>query len=120
MKSETGASLKIRLLNASKHDLSLDLKNAIEIDQSQLFKNVYESEFSTLGGAPYGALIGDYEWSHHPDDVETLQLISNVAAAAFAPFISGTDPGMFGVDSYTEFAKLPDLAPNFDTRVKTQ
>src|SRR6202166_806114 len=101
MSSETSTTLKIKLLNASKRDLSRDLQRAVEFDQSQLFKKIYENEFGTPGGEPYAALIGDYEWTQHPDDVETLRLISNVAAGAFAPFISAAGPGMFGFDSYT-------------------
>lgn len=115
MNSETGTSLKIRVLNASKRDLTRDLQRAVEFDQSQLFKKIYENEFGTPGGEPYGALIGDYEWTQHPDDIETLRLISNVAAGAFAPFISAAGPGMFGFDSYTELAKPRDLAKIFES-----
>ncbi len=113
--SETGTSLKIKVLNVSKRELSRDLQRAVEFDQSQLFKKIYENEFGTPGGEPYAALIGDYQWSQHPDDVETLRLISNVAAGAFAPFISAAGPGMFGFDSFTELAKPRDLAKIFET-----
>jgi type VI secretion system protein ImpC len=113
--SETGTSLKIRVLNASKKDLSRDLQRAVEFDQSQLFKKIYENEFGTPGGEPYAALIGDYQWTQHPDDVETLRLVSNVAAGAFAPFISAAGPGMFGFESWTELAKPRDLAKIFET-----
>jgi type VI secretion system protein ImpC len=113
--SETGESLKIRVINASKRDLSRDLQRAVEFDQSQLFKKIYENEFGMPGGEPFGALIGDYEWSQHPDDVETLRLISNVAAGAFAPFISAAGPGMFGFDSWTELSKPRDLAKIFES-----
>ena len=89
MNSETGTSLKLRVLNLPKRELLRDLTRAVEFDQSQLFKQIYENEFGTPGGEPYGALIGDYEWTNHPDDIETLRLVSNVAAGAFAPFISG-------------------------------
>ena len=115
MNSETGTSLKIRVLNISKRDLSRDLQRAVEFDQSQLFKKIYENEFGTPGGEPYGALIGDYEWTQHPDDVETLRLVSNVAAAAFAPFISAAGPGMMGFDSWQELTKPRDLAKIFET-----
>ena len=115
MNSETGTSLKIRVLNASKRDLTRDLTKAVEFDQSQLFKKIYENEFGTPGGEPYGTLIGDYEWSNHPDDVETLRLVSNVAAGAFAPFVSGTAPQMFGFSSWTELTKPRDLAKIFET-----
>jgi type VI secretion system protein ImpC len=120
MNSETGTSLKIRVLNISKRDLSRDLQRAVEFDQSQLFKKIYENEFGTPGGEPYGALIGDYEWTQHPDDVETLRLVSNVAAAAFAPFISAAGPGMMGFDSWQELTKPRDLAKIFETSEYTK
>ena len=80
-----------------------------------MFKKIYENEFGTPGGEPYGALIGDYEWTNHPDDIESLRLMSNVAAAAFAPFISAAGAGMFGFEDWTELTKPRDLAKIFDT-----
>jgi type VI secretion system protein ImpC len=115
MNSETGTSLKIRILNCTKRDLNRDLTKAVEFDQSLLFKKIYENEFGTPGGEPYGALIGDFEWGNHPDDVETLRLISNVSAAAFAPFLSAAGAGMFGFSDWTELSKPRDLAKIFDT-----
>jgi type VI secretion system protein ImpC len=114
MNSETSTSLKLRVMNIPKRELTRDLTKAVEFDQSQMFKKLYENEFGTPGGEPYGALIGDYEWTNHPDDVETLRLMSNVAAAGFSPFISAAGPGMFGFDSYTELAKPRDLAKIFE------
>ncbi len=120
MNSETGTSLKIRVLNVTKRELNRDLTKAVEFDQSQLFKKIYENEFGTPGGEPYGALIGDYEWNNHPDDIESLRLISNVAAASFAPFISAAGAGMFGFDDWTELTKPRDLAKIFDTAEYTK
>src|SRR5690348_15664455 len=108
MNSETGSGLKIRALNAPKKDLTRDLTRAAEFDQSQLFKKIYESEFGSPGGEPYGALIGDYEWSASPEDVETLRLLSNVAAAGFTPFISAAGAKMFGFEDWTELSKPRD------------
>ena len=113
--SETGTSLKLRVLNMTKRELNRDLTKAVEFDQSQLFKKIYENEFGTPGGEPYGALVGDYEWTNHPDDVESLRLVSNVAAASFAPFISAAGAGMFGFDDWTELTKPRDLAKIFDS-----
>src|SRR5439155_27066580 len=48
-KSETGESLKLRVLNVSKRDLFKDLERAVEFDQSALFKKVYEDEYGQLG-----------------------------------------------------------------------
>ncbi|MHB1304688.1 MAG: type VI secretion system contractile sheath large subunit [Acidiphilium sp.] len=115
MNSETGTSLKIKVVNMTKRELNRDLTKAVEFDQSQLFKKIYENEFGTPGGEPYGSLIGDYEWTNHPDDIESLRLVSNVAAASFAPFISAAGAGMFGFSDWTELSKPRDLAKIFDT-----
>lgn len=115
MNSETSTGLKIRMLNISKKELTRDLEKAVEFDQSQIFKKIYESEFGTAGGEPYAALIGDYEFTNHPDDLDMLTNMSNVAAAGFCPFISAADPKMFGFDSFTELSKPRDLEKIFDS-----
>lgn len=112
--TESSVNLKLRMLNISKRELNRDLTRATEFDQSLLFRKIYESEFGTPGGEPYGALIGDYEWSNHPDDIETLRQISSVGAAAFAPFISSVSPSMFGFDDWSELSKPRDLEKIFE------
>jgi len=115
MNSETGSSLKIRMMNVSKRDLYKDLSKAVEFDQSQTFKKLYETEFGSPGGEPYGALIGDYEFTNHPEDIELLTGMSNIAAASFAPFVSAAGPGMFGFESYEELSKPRDLEKIFES-----
>lgn len=113
--SETSSDLKIRMLNINKKELSRDLEKAVEFDQSQIFKKIYESEFGTAGGEPYSALIGDYEFSGHSEDLDLLTSMSNVAAAGFCPFVSAADPKMFGFESFTELSKPRDLEKIFDS-----
>ncbi|WP_439622869.1 type VI secretion system contractile sheath large subunit [Shinella sp.] len=113
--SETSSTLKIRVLNLSKKELHKDLTKAVEFDQSQTFKKLYETEFGTPGGEPYGALIGDFEFGSGTEDLEVLQGMSNVAAASFAPFISAASPKMFGLESFTELSKPRDLEKIFDS-----
>ncbi|HUH49759.1 MAG TPA: type VI secretion system contractile sheath large subunit, partial [Mycoplana sp.] len=113
--SETSSTLKIRVMNMTKKELHKDLTKAVEFDQSQTFKKIYESEFGTPGGEPYGALIGDYEFGNGTEDLETLQGISNVAAASFAPFIAAAGPKMFGLDNYTDLSKPRDLEKIFES-----
>lgn len=115
MNSETGTSLKIRVLNCTKRELYKSLSKASEFDQSTIFKKIYESEFGSPGGEPYGSLIGDYEFSNHPEDMELLSLMSSVSAAAFAPFVTAASPQMFGFDDFTELSKPRDLEKIFDS-----
>src|SRR5882724_11995236 len=115
MQSETGTGLKIRVLNASKKDLFKDLEKAVEFDQSALFKKVYEEEFGTFGGAPFGALIGDFDVGRQAEDMYFAEQMSHVAAAAHAPFIAAAAPELFGLESFTDLGKPRDLAKVFDT-----
>lgn len=115
MNTETSAQLKLKVLNVSKRDLFKDLDRAVEFDQSQAFKKLYENEFGTPGGEPYGALVGDYELTNHPEDIDLLSKMSNVAAAAFCPFIAAAAPALFGFEGFTELSKPRDLEKIFDT-----
>jgi type VI secretion system protein ImpC len=114
-KSETGTMLKLRVLNVTKQELSKDLEKAVEFDQSALFKKVYEEEFGMFGGAPFGTLIGDFEFGKHPQDISLLEKISNVAAAAHAPFISAANPELLNLESFNQLDDPRDLAKIFDT-----
>src|ERR1700722_2017793 len=71
--SETGVMLKIKVLNVGKKELLKDLQRAPEFDQSKLFKKVYEEEYGIFGGSPFGALVGDYEFGKHPEDMELVE-----------------------------------------------
>lgn len=115
MNTETSTQLKIRIMNVSKKDLLNDLEHAVEFDQSQLFKKVYEEEYGTFGGHPYSCLIGGYEFTRHPQDILLLEKISNVAAAAHAPFIAAAHPRLFDMDSFSHLAEPRDLAKIFES-----
>jgi type VI secretion system protein ImpC len=114
-KSETGERMKIRVMNISKKDLLKDMEKATEFDQSALFKKVYEEEFGMFGGASYGALIGDYEFGNHPQDMALLEKVSQVAAAAHAPFISAAASSLFNLDTFTDLGNPRDLAKIFQS-----
>jgi type VI secretion system protein ImpC len=113
--TSTGEMMKIKMLNASKKDLVRDFNNAIDFDQSALFKKVYEEEFGTFGGAPFGTLIGDYEITRQPEDMYFVEQMSHVAAASHAPFISAASPELLGLESFADLGKPRDMAKVFDT-----
>ncbi len=113
--SETSAMLKIRVLNVSKKELLRDLQRAPEFDQSVMFKKVYEDEFGIFGGEPFGALIGDYEFSKHPEDIELLEKVSQVAAGAHAPFLTAAAPELLNLDSFSQLGDPRDIGKIFDS-----
>ncbi|WP_248797446.1 type VI secretion system contractile sheath large subunit [Pseudomonas sp. MWU13-2105] len=114
--TETSSRLKLRLLNVSQKELQNDLEKAVEFDQSALFKKIYEDEYGTLGGHPYSLLVGDYTFGRHPQDIGLLEKLSNVAAAAHAPFIAAASPKLFDMTSFTELAVPRDLSKIFESQ----
>ena len=105
----------VRLLNASWQDLQDDARRSLDFDQSQLFRMVYSEEFGMPGGEPFGVLLGDYYLRHRPapghptDDISTLEAVSGVAAAAFAPFVAALDPAFLGMESFADLERPVDL-----------
>jgi len=114
--TEQSSRLKIKLLNAGWYEICRDLERAIEFDQSQMFRKVYEDEFGTPGGEPYGLLVVDHEVRHRPapntrtDDVNAMAALSGVAAAAFCPVILGASPALLEVDNFADLASVVDIA----------
>lgn len=113
--TESTLMLRIKVLNATKAELAKDFKIAPDYDQSALFKKIYEEEYGTFGGAPYAAIVGDYEFSRTPEDFRLLEEFSHVAAAAHAPFISAAAPRLFGLESFSEIGKPRNLGKLFET-----
>ncbi len=119
--SELGSdsNMYVDVLNIKKREVQKDLEKASDFDQSELFKKIYESEFGMPGGEPYAALIGDYDFSAHPEDVELLKNLSGIASAAFCPFLSAASPQLFGFKSFTELPGPRDLKGIFKSAVHT-
>ncbi|MBF0225360.1 MAG: type VI secretion system contractile sheath large subunit [Desulfobacterales bacterium] len=113
--TETSTTLKLRLMNITKKELLNDLEKAVEFDQSQLFKKVYEEEYGTFGGYPYTLLIGDFEFGRHPQDMALLEKLSNVAAAAHAPFIAAASASLFDLDGFSQIGIPRDLSKIFES-----
>jgi type VI secretion system protein ImpC len=117
MNTETGAMLKLRVLSATAKELHDDLSNAIDNDQSSLFKKLYEEEYGTFGGNPYSVLLFDHEFGRRigadgvapelssTEEMELATKLSGVAAAAHAPVIAAADPSLFD-PQWTDFQRL--------------
>jgi type VI secretion system ImpC/EvpB family protein len=116
---DPGSRVKVRILNISWPELCRDLERAIEFDQSQLFRKVYEEEFGTPGGEPYGLLVIDHEVRHRPfagaptDDVAAIAQLSGVAAAAFVPTVLAASPALLQVEEFADLAMATDVSDPF-------
>lgn len=115
--TETDEKLKIRFMNVSKAEIAKELKKykGVSWDQSPLFKKIYEAEYGVLGGEPYGALIGDYQFDHSPADVNILKGIAKISAAAHAPFIASAGPGLLQMESWQSLSNPRDVTKLMST-----
>lgn len=115
--TESGETLKIKLLDISKRDLARSMRKfrGTAWDQSPLFHRIYEEEYGQFGGEPYGVLIGDYGFDHRPEDVQLLADMARIAAAAHVPFIAAASPACMQMDSWAELANPRDLTRIFQT-----
>jgi len=111
--------LKLKVLDITWGEVTRDIERALDFDQSQLYNKIYSEEYGTPGGEPYGVLIGDYEILHKPtkdhptDDIATLEGLSEIAAAAFSPFIASTSHKLFGIDSFEQLGSAINMADIF-------
>lgn len=101
--------IEIRVLDVSKRELQRDFEKSADFDSNTLFHKVYEEEFGTAGGTPYGMLLANYEFANHPDDLDLLNQLSGVGAAAFAPVIAAASPNLVGLDSFSELEQPVNL-----------
>ncbi|MBO7088549.1 MAG: type VI secretion system contractile sheath large subunit [Lentisphaeria bacterium] len=115
--TETSESMKIRVMNISKKDLAKTLKKykGTAWDQSPLFKRLYEDEYGTAGGEPFGCLIGDYYFDQTAPDLEIMKGVAQIAAAAHMPFISAASPSIMNMESWQELSNPRDLTKIFST-----
>ncbi len=113
--SELGADLKIKLADYTKEELLEQFEDAPAIDRSRLFTMIYQQEFGTAGGQPYGALLGDYEFGYGDEDVALLRYMGEVAAASHSPFIAAASASMFDFKSFETFYEGKPVAAGFDS-----
>jgi type VI secretion system ImpC/EvpB family protein len=109
-----GEDVKVKVLQLAKRELEDDLHGALEFDQSYFFHKVYEEEYGTAGGEPFGVLIADYQFRNTPSDVDLLGRVAGVAAAAFAPFIAGAHPELLGIPRFDLLERIHDLSAQFE------
>ena len=113
--SEGAADLKIKVLPVNKSELLKDFQRSAGFDQSALFKMIYEEEFGTLGGAPFGILVTDFAFGRGVQDMRLLEELSHVAASAHAPLIAAPSPHLFDMESFLELGAPRDLSKIFES-----
>jgi type VI secretion system protein ImpC len=100
----------IDFLDIDKDRLGQDLQDhSAYILNSALFRKIYVEEYDRYGGRPFGVMIGLYGFNSTEPDIEWLETMSHVAAAAHCPFVAAVQPQFFGVDTWAELERKDDL-----------
>ncbi len=111
--------VRLRLLDLTWPEVCRDFDQAVEFDQSNLFRLIYSEEIGSPGGYPLGLLMADFAIAHRPgrgkptDDIAALQGLAAVGAAAFCPVLLGAAPRLLGLDGFGTMGGL-DLAASLD------
>ena len=111
--------VRLRLLDLTWRELCRDSEQAVEFDQSNLFRLIYNDEIGTPGGQPFGLLVADFAVMHRPapdhptDDITALQCLAAIGAAAFCPIVLGASPRLLGLEVFADLAGV-DLGDAFD------
>jgi len=98
-RTETSTDLKIFILDASKAELSDNLKSASKLDETVLYRYLIKDAHDA---DPWALVVGNYAFMPNVDDIATLMRISKISATANAPFISHMRPEVVGVHSLAE------------------
>ena len=102
------------MLNVSKKELLKDLQKAPEFDQSAPLQRGYEEEYGVFGGAPFGALLGNYEFGRRPGASSAGEgLQRGRRSPRSVPHRRLVD--MFNLESFTQLDAPRDLAKVFET-----
>jgi len=107
-------NIEIGLLNVSKNELIEDFNDNIDITQSGLYKKVYSEEYGQFGGAPYAAIVTNYEFTPNSRDINLMKNIAAISSISHCPFIASASPKMIGLDTFENISTIKDMPSIFD------
>lgn len=96
---ETGADLKIYILDVSKNELLSNLRDSNDLEKSDIYK-IIAKEGNVSSDDGWAAVFGNYIFSPNVDDIAALMRIAKISKFANVPFISHITPEIFGFSSF--------------------
>lgn len=111
--SDTCKYFRIRVLNRKKIDLFNHSSPYGETFRGVPFDQIFDAEACTAKGERYAAVIGDFQFTHHPHDMHLLMKIAKACEAALCPFITSPDPAFLDLTNWSELEDLGDLSKLF-------
>lgn len=106
--------VRLAVLNVKPEELTDDFKNCEALEDSAAFRIVSKAQGGASGIGPCGLLIGAYEIGPDETSQRLVTGISQVAAAALAPFIAAARADMLGPAGLAELARGRSRPQMFD------
>lgn len=116
---ETGAQLKVYLIDISKDELAADLKSTKDLRDTGIYRLLVEQTVETPGAEPWSIIIGNYSFGSASEDAEILSRMGQIAHRAGAPFVAGASATLLGISSIAsaphprEWKSPRDLVPHW-------
>jgi type VI secretion system protein ImpC len=108
------AHVKVRVLNAGKEELSRQFQRERERYTSPVSRKLLERAFGTPGAAPFSMLIGAFQVGRAPQDVNLVNRLARLCAAAHLPFLAAASPSFLDLDSFTQLTDAKMLRKTFE------
>jgi type VI secretion system protein ImpC len=112
--TNSGPMLKIKVMNLDKPELVKDFDQAGTTERSIMYHKIVRENYGMAGGRPFGMLMGDFEFTHRPEDMFILQEMAKISAVCHSPFIAGASPQMLGLESFGQLGGPDKIAGVFD------
>lgn len=93
---ETGAQLKIYLIDVSKQELAADLAPSEDVGKSGIYHLLVENAVGTPGAEPWTLVVGAFKFGCEVEDAAMLSQLSSVAHRAGAVFLAEADSSLLG------------------------
>jgi len=99
---ETGAQLKLYLVDVSREELEADLNASHNLTGTGAYQLLVEKSVATPGADPWAVIVGNFEFGPTRADAELLGKLAKVAQSAGAPFLAAASPRLLGCESLSE------------------
>lgn len=102
-RTQTGQDVEIVVLSASREEFQSIVDNS---SKGSLYEKLTGWRGPAAGSSPFGALVVDYSWSHHPDDIQTLRNLAAVCEQAKTCVLSAASPRLLGLATWGELESV--------------
>jgi type VI secretion system protein ImpC len=99
LRLDTDSDLKLFLIDVSKDELAADLRAASDLTTTAVHRLLAEPAAGASASERWALLAGNYRFEATREDVALLTRLTEIAAAAGAPFLSAAHSSFLGCES---------------------